>query len=391
MTNNEKEAICQQHRIYLSIIYSLGNKVIVMKQLFAYAKALGITNTYSVFLGHIHELVSAEIIRQEAFTAYNKTTSLHMLTLRKFGIRYIEGKQNSQQIGAVPKSNTNERILISLYKNCYILDKIIPRIQNKKLEVTLESIVDTLESDKSALLFNKNQALEYMNNYWGTLKQHLDMSNFKGAIKDLQLVKSKRKAGLKKGSYSTYGKGIGNHFSFTENAVEEVTNQLDEDPMPFKLSNKQRRLDFYSIDSMLTAFIYIVQMKQHNDENGGCYFTITILIFDVNNKKNIYGIATHIACVYGMLKRYFVDDLKFKLKVGVVSLDEEASNLVKSEAEKIIREPRSKELKGNRLENTLADWGITPGDRECIEIQYTHYDITNKYLQGKKYLNLIRR
>ncbi|MGG4219443.1 hypothetical protein ABEW32_14575 [Paenibacillus jamilae] len=91
MTNNEKEAICQQHRIYLSIIYSLGNKVIVMKQLFAYAKALGITNTYSVFLDHIHELVSAEIIRQEAFTAYNKTTSLHMLTLRKFGIRYISG------------------------------------------------------------------------------------------------------------------------------------------------------------------------------------------------------------------------------------------------------------------------------------------------------------
>lgn len=391
MTNKEKETICQRYKLYLDIIYRFGNKVIVMKQLYAYAKVLGITKTYSVFLGHIHELVLAEIVRQEPFTAYNKVTSLHMLTLRKFGIRYFEGKQNSQSVGAVPKSNTNERILTSLYKNCYILDKIVPRIQQKQSYVTLEMILSTLENDMSTLMYNKNQALDYMNNYLIGLEQSLDMNNYEWAVRDLQLVKSKRMEGLKKGAMASHGKGIGNHFSYAKDAVNEVVMKVEENHGKFTISNKQRKIDFYTIDSMLTAFIYIVQMKQQYVENGGCYLTITILIFDINNKKDIYSIATHTACVYDMFKRLLKDDLNFKLKVGVVSLDEEASNLVQIEAEKVVRDPRSKESRGNRLENTLVSWGITPRDREHIQIQFTHYDITDRFLEGKKHLNLMRK
>ncbi|OMD62990.1 hypothetical protein BSK62_22035 [Paenibacillus odorifer] len=391
MTNKEKETICQRYKAYLQIIYRLGNKVIIMKQLFAYAKVLGITETYSVFLGHIHEMVSAEIVRQEAFTAYNKVTSLHMITLRKFGIRYLEGKQNSQDVGAVPKSNTNERILISLYKNCYILKIIVPRIMKTETKVTLECIVSILESDKSTLLFNKNQGLEYMTHYLSSFEKYLDRGSYEWDIKELQLVKSKRMEGLKKGSKASSGKGVGNHFSCNDNALKKADYKFEDNRERYKIADKQRKMDFYTFDSMLTAFIYIAQMKLRYDENGDCYLAITILIFDINNKKDIYSIATHIACVYKMLKRYYMDDMRLNLKVGVVSLDEEASKLVQAEADKVVRDPRSKEARGKWLENTLSAWGITPQDRDCIQVHYTHYDITDRFLEGKKYLNLIRK
>ena len=96
----------------------------LLKQLHEYSRVLGLSKSYSQFLGQIQELIEGDVLRKEAFVAYGRNTQLHMLTIRKYGIRFIEGKKDSQSVGAVPKANTNERILISIFKNSYILDKI---------------------------------------------------------------------------------------------------------------------------------------------------------------------------------------------------------------------------------------------------------------------------
>lgn len=211
-----------------------------------------------------------------------------------------------------------------------------------------------------------------MNGSLISLEQYLDKFNFEWAIQELHLVKFKRMAGLNKGSKASRGKGVGNHYTCADSALNELANNLEVNREQYNISNKQRKIDFYTIDIMLTAFIYIAQAKPYYDENGGCYLTVTTLIFDINNKKDIYSVATHNACVYRIFKRYFMEDLKFKLKVGVVSLDEEASNLVQAEAEKVVRDPRSKDTRSNRLENTLETWGITPSERDHIQIKYAN-------------------
>lgn len=397
VTNKRKERVCKQYSLYLNIIYQFGNKVMLLKQLYEYAQALGLVNSQPQFYLQIKELIEADILRKEPFVAFGKNTQLHMLIMRKYGIRFIEGKKDSQSVGAVPKANTNERVLISLFKNSYILDKIIPRLKKHYDEISYDRITQMLEQDRSTILYNKNQGLEYLYSWRDSfLNQYCDVNLVEFEISNLEELQKRRKRGLKMGSESSQGKGKGKVSSCAENVLEEVQNRykrhLEDKRDTFKEDRKYNKLINYNIDSMLNSYSYISQLKEIKGT-----LTVTVLIFDINNRQDIYKVGMHIASIYHMFFRYLKNEgklevPKFKLKVGIVCLDEEAEKNMIVGSRKMVKDYITKEEKGEQLKITLRNWNISDDIQEkYIEVLFTNYNITNRYLDGVKYSNLKRK
>ncbi|WP_339179316.1 hypothetical protein [Paenibacillus sp. FSL R5-0701] len=382
ISNTNKQAVCEKYRIYLEIIYSFGNKVMLMKQLYHYAQMMGIAKSYSAFYSSIIELVAADIFRKESFNAYGKKTQLHMLVMRKYGIRFLEEKPDSYSVASVKKAIGNERILVSIFKNQYILNKVIPRIQKECTRVTLGTIIDLLERDHSTILHNKNQGLSFLGKMKNeaTLQKYLDMLSVEQDIDKMQKIKQRMGQGLRKGSKASDGKGRGRLY------LPEVSsmNRIDNIAKRSQDLSKEEKIDNYTIDTMLAFNAYVAQIRIDKGQ-----VKITVLIFDIFNRSNVYKVATHIACMHHMFTRYFQDEIE--LKVGVVSIDEYASNYLKTQAESATIDFVSKERRNSRLSHILEKWHVYRSMQEKIEVHFVDYNITDEYLDGIKHANLVRR
>lgn len=388
-----KQFICEQFQEYLKIIYHLGNKVMLIKQLWHYAKELGLVRNLNEFYSQMMKLEHYEIIRKEPFTAYGKKTQLQMLVLRKYGIRFVEKKPDSYSVASVPKASSNERILVSIFKNCYIQSKILPRIRQESEKITFENIVDLLNRDCSTILLNKNEGIGYLSQIISDqrFQNELDITEIKHEIEKMQAVDQKRLEGLRKGSASSNGKGKGKLISSSDMPLDEVTRdynsllQKDDTEVKFVLP-KNQRIYCFSIDTMLNCNYHIAQIKSIQNK-----LHVTILMFDIHNKQNAYKVATDIACLYHMLSRYFNFMNDFKLKIGVICLDEAAAKRVKTDSDAPVRDFISKEVRGTRLSATLRNWDVGEEMQKHIDVQFTDYNITNDYLDGIKHANLLRR
>lgn len=384
VSNANKQAVCEKYRTYLEIIYTFGNKVILMKQLYEYANLLGLAKSYSSFYCSIMELVDSEILRKEPFIAYGKATQLQMLTIRKFGIRFLEGKQDSYSVASVPKSHGNERIMVSIFKNCYILNKVIHRIIKEGKLVTLTEIMDLLNHDFSTILLNKNQGLSFITQIRTDkiLQQFLDTTEVDHDAKRVQRIKQTVAEGLGKGSKSSVGKGKGKLCTGSRFSLIDLNNEIYE--KVGKDYTKDEKINNYTIDTMLAFNAHIAQIKVVNNKP-----IIAILIFDIHNKTNIYKIATHIACIHNMFNRYF--QCSFLLRVGVISIDEHASKNLEGQAKGTHIDFMTKERQGTRLLAILKEWRVDTLMQANIDVRFTDYNITNGFMDGIKHTNLVRR
>ncbi|KQY85274.1 hypothetical protein ASD24_28750 [Paenibacillus sp. Root52] len=382
ISNANKQAVCEKYRIYLEIIYSFGNKVMLMKQLYHYAQMMGIAKSYSAFYSSIIELVDADIFRKESFNAFGKKTQLQMLVMRKYGIRFLEEKPDSYSVASVKKAMGNERILVSIFKNQYILNKIIPRIQKEDTRVTLRAINDLLERDHSTILHNKNQGLSFLEKMKNeaTLQKYLDMLSVEQDIDKMQKIKQRMGQGLRKGSKASDGKGRGRLY------LPEVSsmNRIDNIAKRSQDLSKEEKIDNYTIDTMLAFNAYVAQIRIDKGQ-----VKITVLIFDIFNRSNVYKVATHIACMHHMFTCYFQDEIE--LKVGVVSIDGYASNHLKTQAESATIDFVSKERRDSRLSHILEKWHVDRLMKGRIEVHFVDYNITDEFLDGIKHANLVRR
>ncbi|NOU53717.1 hypothetical protein HN020_02725 [Brevibacillus borstelensis] len=384
ISNANKQAICEKYRTYLEIIYTFGNKVMMMKQLHQYAELLGIARSFSAFYSSIIELVDAEILKKESFTAFGKKTQLHMLVMRKFGIRYIEKKHDSYSVASVPKAQGNERILISIFKNQYILNKIVPIIQRTSKEVTLVAINQKLERHHSTILYNKNQGLSFLLKMRdeAMLQDHLDMVSINQDIERMKVIKQKMEEGLRRGAEVSNGKGKGKSRVQPSSASEIDDVESIAEKNVGDLSKKER-ITNYTINTMLAFNAYIAQIRFDEGQ-----IKIAVLIFDIHNRSNIYKIGTHIACMFHMFRHYFKS--KLELTVGIVSIDKFASNHLKMQAESVVIDFVSKEKKGTRQSSLLKNWKIDETMQGQIKVHFVDYNITNEYLDGIKHANLVR-
>lgn len=382
ITNAKKTEICDKYRAYLEIIDLIGNKVMLQKQLIELVLKLGIAKHTIDITKAILELEHYEIIKKEQFL----NTTHKVIVFKKFAIRYLTGATRSKEVGAVPKSQSPERVLLSVFKSHYILTKIIPNLQKQGVEVALFNLKEYLKVQVSSVLYSKNEGVKYFNQVNSSTKGLLSAEAFE-SLKIMQEQEQRRQGGLNKGSQATEGKGNGKLISSSADALGDITKAFEKEKEDiFKLTPKQKKLEEYSFDSMLNAFIYIAQIKMVNKVT-----VVTVLDFDLFNKQDLYRIALNISAVFLMLKRYFKDTIEFKLKYGVITYDQVAQNNLMEEANRKSINPRTKEFceKGRLLELFRLN-EISEIDWESIEVKFVNYNITNSYLEGIKYLNIAK-
>lgn len=384
ITKIVKQTIAQEYLEYLQIIYFFGNKVILFNQLFEYAKKLNMATNYMQFYRQMQDMVDAKLIKIDTIEGLRKKVQL--ITLRKFAIQFLEGKENSQQVSAVPKSQSPERLLVSTFKNSYVLEKITKRLEKANKEINFNNVMEILKGDNSSLTFNKTQGLQHFEEFKASFSSILNKNVAEEFELDMRSSKEAIMKGLNKGSKSKEGKGIGNTLSGVENPLEKLMELNAKTFQEYttvdgtlKPSHKELRLRNTNFNTLLNAYTYIAQAKVVNG-----VLNVTILQFDIYNNIDIYKMATNIASIYHMLNQIL--NIDFKLKVGIVMHDEITKKIAIAEAEKHPKDFFTKERNNLKyLENCLKENHIDELERNKIKVVFTNYDITNKYFQGFRF------
>lgn len=389
-TKIRKQRVCEAYKEYLEIIYHFGNKVMLQKQLLEYALTLNLAKDKHEFYKQILELVEAGVILRERFASFGKITCLHTLKLRKFGISFVEGKNSTQAVGAVRKANSNERIILSMFKNTYVLKKLIPRLSKSQKDITVDCIKSLIKQDMSNIFFNRNQGLVYLKNLDEVVVQNHFCKNFyQTEISNLMKINQRRSMGLSKGSKASVGKGVrGTKKRPPESslkALKTATERLEESEGT-SVMTKQQKLDKYNIETLINNHCFVIQIKEIAGQ-----FVATILVFDIINSQDLNKIGMKIAMIYNYFFNLMKTNAPFLLKVGVVCFDNEALRNVEAEAIKKVYDFSTKVEKGQKLSLILKDWKVTEDKQEQhLDIRFTHYNLTNDYLEGIKHSNLKR-
>ena len=384
-----KQHVCEVYKEYLEIIYHFGNKVILQKQLLEYALKLNLARDRNEFYKQVLELVEAGVVLREPFASFGRVTRLHTLKLRKYGIRFVEGKNSSQSVGAVRKANSNERIILSIFKNKYILKRVIPRL-NKTTDKSIRGIQSIIKRDMSNILSNRNQGLSYLKSIdQKVIHNYFSESSFQSEIDQLEKVNFRRSQGLSKGSKATVGKGVRETklrtLKSTEKALETAIERVNSIHATSSMT-KQEKLNNFNIDTMINNHCFVIQVKEIAGQ-----FVATILIFDINNSQDLYKIGMKIAMIYNYFFNLTKTGTPFLLKVGVVCFDSEGQRNVETESTKKVHDYSTKVEKGKRLSLILKNWKVTEDKQEHhLDIRFTHYNLTDDYLEGIKYSNLKR-
>lgn len=405
VTNKRKEQTCEKYKIYLKIIYYFSNKVILAKQLYEYAVALNIVNHKIEFWKQIDELKKYDILKSEIFVVSDRVTQHEVLILKKYAIRYLEGKEKSSQVAAVARSNSNERILLSLFKNKFILDKIITIIKKRGQVVTFDSINTVINKKVSSLLFNKNQGLKYYERFETMIPDKFKNAEFIQQDKlILSIAKRKRENGLSCGGKATDGKGTkgkvvsgyDNHIKAyidkspktkkeyynNDEAFEEITTDTRK-----ALTPKQKMLEEYNFDRMISNDVHVAQIVKKANTN---IIKISLLIFDTSNSRNVHKIALNISSAYLMFNKYFnLKKCEVEFEVGVITYDQDCQRLIENDSNRRTLDYKTREKNElNKLQNYLKLNGLDNDMRNKINIKFSNYNLTDEYLEGIKYNNL---
>lgn len=310
---NEKQIISMKYKLYLQIIYTIGNKIILQKQLYELIKLLNIAKTDYEIRNAIEELEKYEIIRKEKYLHTNN----NIIVLRKFGVRFIENKNSSRDVSATPK-NYKERAKISIVKSHYII-KII-KINNIS---SFEELINILENINSSILYKRNTGMKYL--------KSLEKNN-KHYIKDNEIYKktkaknSIRDANLKQGMYKRIGKGgKGKLYS---NTTEIIYNEEVIFSNSYNKSTFGKMIELSTIDTLINANVFIGSIK----EIDGC-IKVVVNIFDINNTQNVNRIIEKMAISMYIMRKILGCNTKFKFNIHLC--DESAVINVKNSLLKI--------------------------------------------------------
>lgn len=402
----QKLLVCEKYKGYLELLYHLGNKIMLQTQLEQYARAMNLAKAHSTFMYHIKELKENEIIKTEPFFINNRTTQHHIIVLKKFAIRFMKGYTDiggSQKVAPVSPLKSNDRILTTTFKNEFILTKAIPRILSKQEKVGFQDIENYLANHMSSLFVPKNKGMEYAKTFQRNLEGFIDKDIFQRKLDLLEVVSKNRNKGLLKGSQSTKGKGSP---QIAESEVKKgnkeeisVSNQKQSDKKKAEnegvvetsdgrfysaftaSSKKEEKIQNYTFEQMIRANLHIIGLRRKENEA----MNVHAVLLDVGNSQNLYAFGTHIACLYRMIRD--VTTVEIKLSVGIIGFDAEAMANMETSSKETVRNPY-KQIDEERMIQTLKNWGCEASDLLNIDIKYSHYDITNKYLEGKKFANL---
>jgi len=387
-TNAQKDELCDRYLWLLVTIYVVGNKVMLSKQLKELSIAFDRAKDKYEYWMIINELKSHDVIKSESIIINGKATRHQMIILKKYAIRFLEGKESANGVASVPKATTNERIFISIFKTAFVMDKIIPELQKKGVYVSLSYVEEYLEIYCSNLLLNKNKGLCYLEFLREALPVGvIDMYSFNKDTKALKEIEESRIRALIEGSYSRNGKGKGKTKASVVDPLGVVTEKyISTNPRPpgsLFDNPKDRRLFESGFNSLFNAYIYIAKIDFGNDNS--CH--VDTVQFDLNNNRNLYKIVQNAVVTYNIMKRYL--NVEFKFEYTVACIDKDAAKSLEKEANE-----RARDKKGNYKMNTKLQeyFSINKIDNHVtagINIIFLDYAITDRYLCGIKYINIL--
>lgn len=355
----DKTEICRKYRIYLEVIFIIGNCVMLQKQFYEICRKLNISVSDYQTRKSLDELEKAQIIKKQKFL-YSKN---NLIVLRKFGIRFLLNKDYSNQVSSLPK-NIDRRAIHSVFKSDIIIN-IIDKLDLYNWDNFLDKMCDL----NSSLLYSKYRGIYYhemlIQKYnLNIQKQELYLRGCKNHDRML--------SNLKKRKHSE-DNDINNSDSFYINCNNlEIKN------------NSNINLERLTMDTLINSNVHIQTIIDLIDIK-----IVEVLIMDINNTQNINKIIQNIISSCIVMCNIFKDsNIEFRFKL--VTWDEVAKNNIKN---KLVRREPYKEMNyiRNKLNsykiesrNILFDLGLDIND---IKISIYHLDFYNKYLEGKKSYN----
>lgn len=284
ITNKAKEEACIKYKSYLDVIDKLGNKTMLEKQLISLCIKLNIARDRFIVLKVIQELEKNEVIKKINFGGSNNK----IIIFKKFAIRFLGGFNSSQQVAAVPKVNSNSRYYLSYFKVQFLLEVVIPNMEKKSKELSLDSLMEHIDCLNSNILYSKNNVLEYYHNLY----------KFKNDINEDELKRSLELLNKE-------------HNKLINNLGRKKTNEFEDKSIKRNRKTKWDYLAEATIGTLLRKDIYIAQIFKKNND-----MKISIYYFDVLNGQNASNIALNFSICYTLFKRLFNCNVKLYFRVA---------------------------------------------------------------------------
>ncbi|MDM0927123.1 hypothetical protein QTI85_13795 [Clostridium perfringens] len=318
ITNKAKEEACIKYKSYLDVIDKLGNKIMLEKQLISLCVKLNIARDRFIVLKAIQDLEKAGVIKKINFCDSNNK----IIIFKKYSIRFLGGFNSSQQVAAVPKVNSNNRYYLSYFKVQFILNTIILSMEKKNMKLSLDSLLEYIDSLNSNILDRKNNVIEYYNNLNKKFNDDINKDEFNRSLEILNKE----------------------YINLTNNLGRKKINYFEDKPIKKTRKTRWDYLAEATIGTLIRKDIYIAQIIKKED-----YININAYFFDVLNGQNIRNLILNYSICYTLFKRLF--NCNIKLKFNYVARDEIAKINVKN---KLTKDKLVHMLRNNNL-NEL-DW-----------------------------------
>ncbi|RGX13696.1 hypothetical protein [Paraclostridium sordellii] len=284
--NEEKIELCRKYRVYLEMIFILGNNVMLQKQFYDISKKLNISISDYQTRKALDELEKAQIIKKQNFL-YSKNK---VIVLKKFAIRFLLNKESSNQVASTPKRIDN-RVITSVFK----VDRIIKIIDAYEI-YGWDNFLDKMYDVNSSLIYNKSKGIFY----------------HEMLINKYNLNLYEQEAYLK--GVDNYNKML-NNLEYGRNNNVMDTSYIDGNGCILISNNinKARRLENATIDTLLNSNIHIQSITDLIDTK-----IIEVVIMDVNNSQNINKIIDNIIISCIVLRGIFKEsNIEFRFKIVV--------------------------------------------------------------------------
>lgn len=352
LTPEQKEKLFTEYQDLIYMIFCCGGYMLRRQIKTLFHLLSGKSETDIEF--DVAELILTGFLLQKTI---NKDTRTQMLYLSKYPkSRFL----NVEKSGDVPAVNwSGQKIFEQIFKIDYIIEKIIPDMNNGNLNLDIDNIQNYLIWNGSNLLLSNNQVdmVNFYNIIWNALveKKHTLTEEF---FRDLEISQYDRDCF----EANQLKKDI-------ETAPCMAKIQRDKERDSYN-SDIERDKQFYSLKNFASHGFYIESIG-HN--------IINICYFDSMNAIQTKKPYTQLCYILLMFQRY-TNSYNLTLHTTVYVWDNERAEHLRSEESKnafdFYRQEWVEENKRNKI---LKDIGLLPSQWDSIIVNYKSMDIFSKY------------
>lgn len=179
----DKQRLAEQYKDILRVINLFGDGVMLQDQL---QQILILTGRYSrkaSVIDALKKLEEFEIIKKVTPKQYRS----QFILLKKFGIMFLKGKENTQQVSALKQISNEKYDRMVLRAEIFIQSYLVNKNRS------LDEVLSLINRNKGSILYNKEQALEYVEMHSNSF---VNNAEYKHQLELLKAAREQSKANL---------------------------------------------------------------------------------------------------------------------------------------------------------------------------------------------------